>query len=195
MSVIAGCHTGPRPAPEPARGGEGDGDDLPGRAVTVVTTALLAVASAVVPVVNLEVALLGVAAASRAPEWVLALTAAVGQVAGKTLYYLVGSGVIARVPGLRRRAGAPRPPSVRRARWALRLAAVQAWAVARPWGPGALTFASALTGLPPFAVTSLLAGTLRMPLWLFWATGVAGRFLRFLAVLGAGSRAAEWLVG
>ncbi|CAA9432942.1 MAG: hypothetical protein AVDCRST_MAG35-2737, partial [uncultured Quadrisphaera sp.] len=91
----------------------------------MLTTALLAVASAVVPVVNLEVTLLGVSAASRAPGWVLALTAAVGQVAGKTLYYLVGAGVIARVPGLRRARRAARPPSARRTRWSLRLAAVQ----------------------------------------------------------------------
>ena len=151
-------------------------------------------ASAVVPVVNMELTVVAVAGASTVPGWVLALTAAVGQVAGKTLYYLVGAGVISTVPALRR-GGRTRPPSARRTRWALRIAAVQAWAALRPWGPGALTFVSAVTGLPPFAVTSLLAGTLRVPLWLFWATGVGGRFLRFLAVVGAGERVTQWLVG
>ncbi len=148
-----------------------------------------------VPVVNMELTVVAVAGASTVPGWLLALSAAVGQVAGKTLYYLVGAGVISTVPALRRRRGIDGPPSPRRTRWSLRLAAVQAWAELRPWGPGALTFVSAVTGLPPFAVTSLLAGTLRVPLWLFWATGVGGRFLRFLAVVSAGDRVTEWLIG
>lgn len=164
--------------------------------MAVLTTFLLALASAALPVVNMEVALVGAVAASSAPGWLLAAAAAVGQVAGKTLYYLLGAGVISpsRLLGRPGR-GTRRPPGPRRTRWAVRFAAVQAWAQQRPWGPGALTFVSAVTGLPPFAVTSFAAGTLRVPLWLFLATGLSGRFLRFLAVVGAGGELTDRLVG
>ncbi len=163
----------------------------------VLTTFLLALASAALPVVNMEVALVAADAASTAPDWLLAAAAAVGQVAGKTLYYLLGAGVISPsrlLGGDRGRRRPARPVGPRRALWAVRLAAVQAWAQQRPWGPAALTFVSAVTGLPPFAVTSFAAGTLRVPLWLFWATGLSGRFLRFLAVVGVGGRLTEWLL-
>jgi membrane protein YqaA with SNARE-associated domain len=56
---------------------------------------------------------------------------------------------------------------------------------------GALVFVSALTGLPPFAVLSVLAGQLRMSLALFLGLGFAGRWLRFAGVLAGTS----WLDG
>ena len=48
---------------------------------------------------------------------------------------------------------------------------------------------SAATGIPPFAILSVLAGQLRMNLVLFIGIGLLGRWLRFLAVLGG----AGWL--
>lgn len=174
----------------------------PGRpVVTLVSTYLLGLSSALLVVLSIDVLILGVDAASGTPPWAVALAAALGQVTGKTFYYLLGSGVVARVPSLhlrRRRPGSAgseaAPLSPRRARAALRLAALQAWAAARPWGPAALILWSAAVGLPPFAATSVVAGALRMPLWLFWVTGVAGRFLRFLAILGAGGELlTRWL--
>lgn len=162
---------------------------------TVLSTYLAGLTSALLIVVSIDLIIVGVDAASATPPWVIALAAALGQVTGKTFYYLLGAGVISRAPSLhlpgRRAAG---PPSPRRARAAVRLAAVQAWAAARPWGPAALILWSAAVGLPPFAATSVVAGALRMPLWLFWVTGVAGRFLRFLAILGAGGELLDrWL--
>jgi len=166
--------------------------------VTLLTALVLGFTSAVIPVVSVELGLVAMARASAVPDWLLALAAAVGQVGGKTLWYLVGAGVISRMPGWHRRAGRgrrPRAPSARRALWAVRLAALQAWVGERPWGPGALNFVSALTSVPPFAVYSVLAGTLRMPLPVFLVTGLAGRYLRLLAVLGAGGQLLGWLLG
>jgi membrane protein YqaA with SNARE-associated domain len=59
----------------------------------------------------------------------------------------------------------------------------------RPVLAGALVFASAFSGFPPFAILSVLAGQLRMQLALFFGLGLAGRWLRFTAVLGG----AGWL--
>ncbi len=39
---------------------------------------------------------------------------------------------------------------------------------------------------PPFAIVAVLAGQLRMNLWLFLVVGFVGRTLRFAAFLGGG---------
>jgi membrane protein YqaA with SNARE-associated domain len=59
----------------------------------------------------------------------------------------------------------------------------------RPVVAGALVFVSAFSGFPPFAILSVIAGQLRMQLALFFGLGLAGRWLRFTAVLGG----AGWL--
>jgi membrane protein YqaA with SNARE-associated domain len=144
-------------------------------AVVVVATFVWCLVSAVLPVVNAEVYLVGVSVATGAPEWLLALAAAAGQVTGKMLFYLVGRGVLD-VQRLRRK-------GTTTGRWAEWVASAQEWASRHSWGPAALAFASALGGLPPFAAVSLLAGTLRMRWWVFALVGLAGRYLRFLLVL------------
>ena len=53
----------------------------------------------------------------------------------------------------------------------------------RPWFTAGLLFVSASTGIPPYAITAVLAGTLRVPFWIFMVTGLAGRGLRFWAVV------------
>lgn len=143
--------------------------------MVVAATFLWCLLSALVPVVNAEVYLLGVAVASSAPPWLLALAAAGGQVTGKLVFYLAGLGVLD-VRRIRRRGAST-------GRWSRRLATAQGWVDRHRWGPGALCLASALTGLPPFAAVSLLAGTLRMRWWLFVVTAMAGRYVRFLLVL------------
>ena len=50
-------------------------------------------------------------------------------------------------------------------------------------------FLSAASGFPPFAILAVLAGQLRMSLAVFFVLGLAGRWLRFAAVLGG----AAWL--
>jgi membrane protein YqaA with SNARE-associated domain len=156
--------------------------------VVVAATYLWCLLSALVPVVNAEVYLLGVAVGSSASPWLLAFAAAAGQVTGKLVFYLVGLGVLD-VRRIRRRGTAS-------GRWSLRLATAQGWVDRHRWGPGALCLASALTGLPPFAVVSLLAGTLRIRWRLFVVTAMTGRYVRFLLVLLApGLLPDGWLAG
>lgn len=144
-------------------------------ALTVAATFAWCLVSAVLPVANAEVYLVGVALATDVPEWLLALVAAAGQMVGKMLFFLVGRGALD-ISRLRRRGTAT-------GRWAERVARARGWASRHVWGPVALTFGSAVTGLPPFAVVSVLAGTLRMRWWAFAVSGLAGRYLRFLLIL------------
>ena len=53
-----------------------------------------------------------------------------------------------------------------------------------------LLFASASLGFPPLYVMAVLAGQLRVNLWLFVSTCLVGRYIRFLVILGA----ADWFI-
>ena len=134
-----------------------------------------ALLSALIPVLNVEAYLLAAAVTSDVSAVLLAAVAAAGQMAGKMLYYLMGRGVID-VARLRRKSAAT-------GRWAVRMAAVRSWCEQHAWGTVGLTLVSAFVGLPPFAVFSVLAGSLRVPWVLFLGAGLVGRFGRFLAIL------------
>ncbi len=54
----------------------------------------------------------------------------------------------------------------------------------RPGVCGLITFVSALVGIPPFFVMAMIAGTLRMNVFVFFLSGIAGRTLFFWAILG-----------
>jgi membrane protein YqaA with SNARE-associated domain len=142
---------------------------------------LLGIASAVVPIINIEAYLsVRAAVASVDAVWVMSLVAAVGQMIGKIAWYYLGASS-RRWEWVRRRADKPKN--------AARLETWRARTHERPVFTGAVVFVSAFTGFPPFAVLSVLAGQLRMSLTLFLTLGLAGRWLRFAAVLGG----AAWL--
>lgn len=143
----------------------------------------IGIASALVPLVNIE-AYLGAlgALADRPGLWLVGLAAALGQMIGKVVWYYLGASSLD-WRWVRRRIETPRA-QLRLETWRLRVDE-------RPLAAGALTFVSALAGLPPLAVLAVLAGQLRMSLTLFVTLGVAGRWLRFSAVLGL----AEWVSG
>lgn len=153
----------------------------------MILLTLLGVAflSALVPVLNLEVYLGGLAVfGDDAGVWdvvVLSGVAAVGQMAGKMLFFLAGRGVL--VLPKRLRHDAAKPPSPRRARAAARLARWQERVEARPWLATGFVAVSASVGIPPFAVVSVLAGTMRVPLVVFAVAGLLGRWARFAFVL------------
>jgi membrane protein YqaA with SNARE-associated domain len=141
----------------------------------LVATFLYAIGSALVPVLNLEVYLGAVAAkAPDAPFWELALLAGGGQMVGKVLWYHAGRHSL-RLPWMRRKMDSERWQASYR-RWS-------GWIAARHGHTGAVCLLAAFTGIPPFAVVSVLAGSLRMNFWLFLGTGLVGRTLRFAAVL------------
>jgi membrane protein YqaA with SNARE-associated domain len=122
--------------------------------------------SGFVPVVNIEACLLGAAALlpGASPLAVVAAAAA-GQMAAKLLLFLGGRGLV----------GASSKPGERARAIAARL---------NPRGGSApaLVFTSALTGLPPFYVTSVAAGIVGLRTAPFVLAGLLGRFLRFGAV-------------
>jgi len=135
-------------------------------ALEVPLTFMVALIGGFVPLVNVELYLVGVAAAVPDAAWApVVLAAALGQVAAKCVLYGLGAGAL-RVP--RGRAGA--------------VAACVARLRAAGPAARAIVFSSALLGLPPYYVTSLAAGALRLELPGFVALGLTGRVLRFAAV-------------
>lgn len=140
-----------------------------------VTTFGFCLLSAFFPPANAEGYLLIVAARTDTPLVVVALAAATGQVLGKMAFYLVGFGVV-QTPWLKRRAAR----RGRLVRWMERLSR---WCTEHPLGAVGVVALSAGVGIPPIAATSVLAGSLRMPWWLFALTAWVGRFGRFLLVL------------
>lgn len=138
--------------------------------------------SALVPLFNVEGYLMVLATQSAGTVALLAGAAAVGQMIGKVLWYLAGSSSL-RLPAIERKLAQPK--------WQTSLAKWQDRTHGRPWVAAGITFASAFAGLPPYAVIAVLAGVLRMSLPLFVATGLVGRFLRFVVILELASWA--WL--
>ena len=149
----------------------------------LVSTFFYSAGAAVAAFMALE-AYLAVAAADQTyPSVVLAAVAAVGQVAGKLLWYWAGAGTT-RLPWLRSKLESPRIEAAM-TRWRGRTEG-------RPVYTGLVLLTSAFAGLPPFMVMSVVAGVLRVRMWLFVSTGLVGRFLRFWIVLEAADLA--WLL-
>lgn len=133
-----------------------------------LTTIGVALLSAVVPVVNIEVYLLG-ASALAPPAFVVPLVVAAsgGQVLGKIVLYYVGTGAL-KLPGKR---------------WQMAMEKVNGFMEQHPRMGGTLVFASASVGLPPFYVMSVAAGAAQMNLAWFLALGFVGRLLRFAVIV------------
>ena len=136
------------------------------------------IGSALLPLINIE-AILAVAI-NRSPGhmWGLLVAATVGQMLGKILWYWGGMHVD-RAPWVSRHLAKPKVK-----------ASLDKWherSEGRPWFTAALLFVSAASGFPPYAVTAVLAGTLRVPFWIFLLTGTLGRGLRFWAVIAGTS--------
>lgn len=124
--------------------------------------------SGVVPFMNTEVFLLYVGStASPADLPGLVVVSALGQMSTKSLLYLAGRGALKLPAG----------------RYRDRIAALRARLSGRGGKVNALTFVSALTGLPSFYALSVVAGALGWPFASFALHGTAGRLLRFSAVL------------
>lgn len=142
--------------------------------------------SALVPVVNAEIFLVGLV--TQQPQllwWLVGLAAAVGQLAGKLVFYYAGRGSLRLPARLRRK-------SAGHGRWSARLVRFQQTCRDRPvWTAGVLLTAAAV-GLPPFAATSFVAGVARVPLGVFLATGLVGRFARFGTIAAAPGLLGTW---
>ena len=133
---------------------------------------VLTVASAVMPWVNAEIVLLSFTTAASSPGTMAAfvVVATAGQMTGKMALYAAGY-------------RGSRAPSERMARI---LGAWRPRCEANPWRADWLVLVSSTIGVPPFIVTSLLAGALRMRIARFVVAGSIGRLIRFsmLTVVG-----------
>lgn len=131
-------------------------------------TFLFCALSGVVPLMNSELFMLYLGStASHAQFPALIVLAALGQMSAKALLYYGGCGVL-KVPAGRARQ---------------RIEALRARLSGGRRAEGAVTFTSALTGLPSFYAISIIAGTLGWPFSRFLLWGTAGRILRFAALL------------
>ena len=133
-----------------------------------LTTLGVAVVSAVIPVINIELYLLGAAALAPASMAVpLVLAASIGQLIGKVAVYFAAAGAL-RLPGKRLRGA---------------LEGINTTLRERPRMANALVFASAATALPPFFVVTVAAGAARMNLPAFVVFGFLGRVIRFTVIV------------
>lgn len=141
----------------------------------LLLTLAICCASAFVPLVNAEAYLAASALADPfGGVWGLAAAAATGQMAGKSFFYLAGL-----------RSTQWRWLRRRETQWTSKLARWEERASGRPVAGTALLLLSAASGLPPFALVSVLAGRIRLPFVAFLAAGLVARWARFAVVLGA----------
>ena len=139
----------------------------------------VSLASALVPLINIEVYLVGLSAVSSSYQgvWLLAAVSGLGQMLGKMVWYYLGANAL-RWGWVRRKVEKPKAQA--------KLELWRARTQDRPVVGAALLFASAVTGFPPFAILAVLAGQLRMSPVMFFTVGFVGRTLRFAAFLGGG---------
>jgi membrane protein YqaA with SNARE-associated domain len=135
----------------------------------------------VLPVVNIELYLVGTLTAVDGPVWwALALAATFGQLAGKTLFYFAGRGSFTLGARLERMTEAK--SGSRRAAW---LEKYHDLSASHPWWGLSVLFVGAITGLPPFTVMCFLSGAAGVPFLGWLAVSVTGRGIHFLLVAGA----------
>lgn len=147
----------------------------------------MSVAAALVPLISIEVVVIGMVLQSPTlPWWLLAVVVTVGQVGGKLLYYYGAKGVI-QLPGFMQRKG--NTPG----RWHQWLQHFRVSCHDRPVWTGGVLFASAVASVPPYAATAIIAGWARVSLTTFVTTAFVGRFARFAALALAPGVVIAWL--
>ncbi len=136
----------------------------------------MGVLSSVVPLVNMELYIGGVAAFLGSFNiWSVALAGGAGQAVGKFPWYEASRRSL-HWRFVRRR--------MERPEWQRRYAKVRRQTHDKPMLVVGVLFTSSLVALPPLAVTAVLAGQLEFNRILFYATIVVGRTLQFAALLG-----------
>jgi len=137
-----------------------------------LTTFGVCALSAVIPLVNAEIYLLGASAlAPRELAIPLIVAAATGQMLGKSVMYFAGVGAL-------------RLPSERLRRMVARVD--ERYRTAGKGGAtlgGGIILLSAIVGLPPFYVVSIACGLFRIPFVQFLVLGTIGRLIRFAVIV------------
>lgn len=135
----------------------------------------VSIASALFPLINMEVILGGMAATvGDGHAFTLAVVAGAGQTIGKVVWYEATRRSVETDWVQKKLSG----DKVRTAyaRWQARMDG-------RPWFAGLVMLVSAFAGIPPLLVMAAVAGALKMRMWVFLPTIMVGRTLRFWLVL------------
>ena len=141
----------------------------------IAATFLFSIASALIPVLNVEAYLAVVAAKlHHVSSWELAAIGGAGQIVGKIIWFYAGRHSL-KLPWMQRKMATEK--------WRTSYDTWHARIVGRPLMASFICFVSAVTGFPPLAVVAVLAGSLRMNFPLFAITCFTGRTIRFWAVL------------
>ncbi|GHF76327.1 membrane protein YqaA with SNARE-associated domain [Amycolatopsis bartoniae] len=160
----------------------------------------VAFGSALIPVISIEVFVLGLVTGEPGTQWLLVGAAvAIGQIAGKLLYYLAARGSIKLPAVLHDRLHRQRPPSRWRDRWHVRtkwlrgkVEALRERCHRHPaWMTGTYGISS-VVGLPPFMATTVLAGLADMRMSTFVTVGLAGRFARYSVLAACPALFTSW---
>ena len=150
----------------------------------VLTTLLVGFGSALLPFINIE-AYLGAVGVAKVGGGIalVSLAAAVGQTSGKVVLYYAADWAM-NLPWMRKKMSGPK--------WQ---AAYERWKVRIEQHPGQtalLLLASSGLGVPPLLVIAVLAGHLRVNIWVFVSTCLVGRWARFALVLGLADVVVGW---
>jgi membrane protein YqaA with SNARE-associated domain len=142
----------------------------------LVTTFFVAILSALVPLVNIEAYLATVGAlVDQFGLWPVSFVAALGQTVGKAIWYEVGRQSM-HWSYIQKKIEQPK--------WQQQYEKARHRADSHVLGAASLVFLSATLGFPPMAVIAVVAGQLNFHRWVFYATTLVGRTLRFAALLG-----------
>ena len=135
----------------------------------------VSIASALFPLINMEVILGGMAATvGDGHAFPLALTAGLGQSVGKIVWYEATRRSI-ETDWVQKKLSSDKIKNSY-ARWQARMDG-------RPWFAGGIMLVSSFAGVPPLLVMAAVAGALKMRMWVFLPTILIGRTLRFWLVL------------
>jgi membrane protein YqaA with SNARE-associated domain len=159
----------------------------------------VAFGSAIVPVINIELFVLGLVASRPEVHWLLiAAAVSLGQMAGKLLYFLAARGSI-RLPAWmtermhRRRVAKTDGRWHQRTKWLrAKVQALRDRCHRHPAWMAGTYGVSAVVGLPPFMAMTVLAGLADMPLSVFVSAGLIGRFARYAILASFPAIFASW---
>ncbi|WP_165350481.1 VTT domain-containing protein [Xylanimonas protaetiae] len=151
-----------------------------------LTTFGVSILSAVLPFVNLEV-YLGLLATRLDGEVAAVVTCAVvtgvGSAIGKLVWYLLAARSMD-TPWVRKK--------LSKESWQRRFDRWQAALDGKPWLAAAVLLAASVVGVPPLLVMALVAGALRVPMWVFLPTVTVGRAVRAWLILAGVGFALGW---
>lgn len=150
----------------------------------ILTTLLVGFGSALLPFINIE-AYLGAVGVAKVGGGIalVSLAAAVGQTSGKVVLYYAADWAMG-LPWMRKKMSGPKWQAAYE-RWKTRIEE-------RPGQTVLLLLASSGLGVPPLLVIAVLAGHLKVNIWVFVSTCLVGRWARFAVVLGLADIVVGW---